>query len=100
MKPFYFTSEFWTAVIPAAFGILVTTGVVAPDKASELQRNILAIVGALLTIVPSVAYANNRTALKQSIVDAVASDVPVDPTKMSVQSTGVTMLDRIKSAGI
>ena len=101
MKQFWLCSEFWTAVIPAVFGILVTTGVVTPEKATELTKNIMAIVGALMTIIPAVAYSKNRTALKQSVVDAVAYDRnPVDPDKLTAAGVRMSAVDRIKSAGI
>lgn len=107
MKKFWQCSEFYAAIIPAIFGILITTGTVTPEKATALQQNILAIIGALLTIVPTVVYSNNRTQLKQSIVNAVGyegNSTPVTPVAdggtVTSMAAGLSTVDKIRAAGI
>ena len=101
MKKWYMTSEAWMSIIPAVFGILVTTGVLTPDKASELSKNIMAIVGAIMAIVPAVVYSNNRTELKKSVVDAMAyAPAPVDTDTVKAASAEHPVLARLRAAGI
>ena len=102
MKKWYECSEAWASIVPALFGILVTTGVLTPSAAGTLQQNIMTIVGALMVIVPTLVYSNNRTELKKSVINAVSyeSELPADPAKATIAGVRTTTLEKIQAAGI
>lgn len=82
-------SETYATLIPAIFGILVTCGVFTPEKASELQRNLMPLIGLILTAVGSSVYAQQRTQLKQSVVQAITSTPVADSMTMLLKRSGV-----------
>ena len=92
MKPWYLCSETYAALVPAVFGLLATAGVLTPDKATELTKNIMAIVGVVLTVIPSTIYVKTRTDLKAAVAGAVSADVS--------NTTVATISERLRQAGV
>ena len=60
----YKTTEFWITIISIIVGLLVSTGVIDPNKSSQLTSSISALVGGIVTLAPAITYIINRTWLK------------------------------------
>lgn len=64
LKPGYKTSEFWVTMVAQVVGLLTAMGVVSPAHTSDLSMAINTVIGALLALLPAMAYIFNRTWLK------------------------------------
>ena len=60
------TSEFWVSMATAAFGVLVTLGVVTPEMASEGTQAVGQIVGGVIILAPIIDYIWSRTQVKKN----------------------------------
>ena len=58
------TSEFYVTILSQVIGLLSLTGIIIPAQSAELIKAITSIVGAVVMIVPAIAYVVGRTWLK------------------------------------
>jgi len=66
------STEFYTTLIPGVASLLVLTGVIAPENASEAGEMVAQIVSGVVAAVTFVAYLAKRTDLKKTTVLALA----------------------------
>lgn len=59
-KPGYKTTEFWTTLATAIFGMLMMSGIISKEDSDTLILSINNIVGGLMTAGPVIGYAISR----------------------------------------
>ncbi len=62
----YKTSEFWGALITNLLGIAMLMGYVNAEEGEELGNAVKTLAGAVITIVTTLGYIHERTALKKA----------------------------------
>ena len=66
IKPGYKTTEFWTMIISAFFGILIVTGIITNFESNTMLAYINNIMGSGVTIVSVASYILSRGKAKSN----------------------------------
>jgi hypothetical protein len=75
------TSEFWGALITNLMGIAMLMGYVNAEEGEELGNAVKTLAGAVITVVTTLGYIHERTALKKVSLDTASSaKTPEAPT--------------------
>lgn len=66
MKPGWKTTEFWITIATSILGLLAFTGVLTPDRSSELTKQLLPLIGVLVPAVVGAGYSVSRGTAKRN----------------------------------
>ena len=82
------TTEFWTSLASALSGALFLAGYFTPSEANEVIAAAEKIIGGIMVVGPTIAYAISRGRAKQNTIDiqaiitALAAAVPPEQKKI------------------
>jgi len=69
IKPGWKTTEFWTMICSAFFGVLILLGIITNFESNTMLAYINNIAGSCVTIISVASYILSRGKAKQGVVD-------------------------------
>lgn len=76
MKPGYKTTEFWISLGTSVVGLLVLSGVLTPDKSSEIMVVLEQALAVAMIILPQFGYTLSRGKAKSATGLDMSSFIP------------------------
>ena len=64
-----FTTEFLTTVITQVVGLLVISGIIAPEQQSETAELITNVIVGIMSLITAIAYIKGRNEIKKVMIE-------------------------------